>query len=226
MLELLYPEKCVVCGEILEGKDGHMCPACLSDMPLTYFWSWKGNPSEMILWGRTYFQSVFSLFFYKRESAYKGLIHLIKYKGAKGLGYHLGKELGAKRRSAGAQDVDFLVPVPLHWRKKWRRGYNQSEVIARGIADGLGGKRVETGLISRLRFTKTQTRITVGNKWSNVSSAFRLKPAAASIAAGKHILLVDDVLTTGATAEACYAELSKIPGVRISLATLAYVTDF
>lgn len=225
MLDLLYPRKCVVCGEVLDESEDHLCSGCLQDMPLTYYWTWRENPAEKILWGRTYLQSVVSLFFYKKENNYKNLIHRIKYNGDIHLGRKLGRMLGEYMCTSFFEDIDIIVPVPLHWRKKWKRGYNQAEVIAQGIALGMGGKPLVKGLLKRKRFTPSQTKISMGSKWENMQNAFSLVNARINGAVGKHILLVDDVLTSGATTEACFDVLSEIPLVKVSLATLAYVDE-
>ena len=164
-----------------------------------------------------------SLFYYSYDNDYKELLHQVKYGGDVALGRWLGEMLGRYMRDS-YPSPEVIVPVPLHWRRKWRRGYNQAEVIARGLADGLGGRPVETGLLRRGKYAVSQTRMHVGNKWENVSGAFSLNPKADLDALrGRHILLVDDVLTTGATAEACWDALRVIPDIKISYASVAFV---
>lgn len=178
-----------------------------------------------MLWARTYLQGVVSLFYYSRDNGYRHLLHEVKYRGNISLGIYLGRMLGRRIGESYTRPLpDMIVPVPLHWRRQWRRGYNQSEVIAKGIADGMGGCKVVTGLIRRVRYSTSQTRIHVGSKWENVQDAFMLNAGIRTHDyAGRHILLVDDVLTTGATAEACYKILSLLSGVKISYASIAYV---
>ena len=132
---MVWPRKCVVCGEFLQTDERYVCAECLADMPLTYFWTWRENPAERMLWGRTYLYGVVSLFYYSYDNDYKELLHQVKYGGDVALGRWLGEMLGRYMRDS-YPFPEVIVPVPLHWRRKWRRGYNQAEVIARGLADG------------------------------------------------------------------------------------------
>ena len=223
---MVWPRRCGVCGGFLGTEERHVCAECLKDMPLTFFWSWRGNPAEQILWARTYLEGVVSLFYYSRDNDYKELLHAVKYGGNIVMGHWLGRVLGEKMLEAAYPMPDVIIPVPLHWRRRWKRGYNQAEVIARGISEGLSGDiPILTDILRRVRYSTSQTRMSTGCKWENVSGAFsvRDKNTAAEKLSGRHILLVDDVLTTGATAEACWDVLSAIPGVRVSYASLAFV---
>ena len=168
-----------------------------------------------------------SLFYYSRDNDYKELLHAVKYGGNVATGRWLGRILGEKMREAAYPMPDVIVPVPLHWRRQWKRGYNQAEVIARGISEGLSGDiPVLTDILRRVRYSTSQTRMSVGSKWENVSGAFVLRDikTAAERLSGRHVLLVDDVLTTGATAEACWDALRVIPDIRVSYASIAFVT--
>ena len=216
-----------MCGGFLDTEERYVCAECLKDMPLTYFWSWRGNPAEQILWARTYLEGVVSLFYYSRDNDYKELLHAVKYSGNLAMGRWLGRILGEKMREAAYPLPDVIVPVPLHWRRKWKRGYNQAEVIARGISEGLSGDiPVLTDILRRVRYSTSQTRMSVGSKWENVSGSFVLidNITAAERLSGRHVLLVDDVLTTGATVEACWDALRVIPDIRVSYASIAFVT--
>ncbi|MBR5610447.1 MAG: ComF family protein [Bacteroidales bacterium] len=223
--DLIFPRKCEVCGRLLPVDVEYLCDDCMEDMPLTYYWDWPENPAEKKLWVRTYLNRVIPLFFYTRESRYITLIHKIKYQGKIGLGLYMGRLLGKKIKRS-LPDIDYIVPVPLHPLRKWRRGYNQAEVIARGVAEAMFGPsdasdRVLTDVLKRVRYTRTQTRRKMDDKWSNVANAFR--PHNTKDLSGKHILIIDDVLTTGATLEACATILVEQLGCRVSIATLAYV---
>lgn len=230
LADMVWPRKCTVCGEFLETDEKFVCRSCLADMPRTYFWSWRDNPAERILWARTCFRSVVCLFYYSRDNGYRRLLYSLKYHGNIALARWLGRMLGAYMRSSGHMQPEYIVPVPLHWRRKWRRGYNQAEAIARGISEGLAGESgkqvpVLAGVLRRVRYSTSQTRMSVGCKWENVSGAFVLKdPGRASkLLAGRYVLLVDDVLTTGATAEACWDALKAVPDIKMSYASIAYV---
>ena len=224
---MVWPRRCGVCGGFLDTEERYVCAECLKDMPLTYFWSWRGNPAEQILWARTYLEGVVSLFYYSRDNDYKELLHAVKYSGNLATGRWLGRILGEKMREAAYPLPDVIVPVPLHWRRQWKRGYNQAEVIARGISEGLAGDvPVLTDILRRVRYSTSQTRMSVGSKWENVSGSFVLidNITAAERLSGRHVLLVDDVLTTGATVEACWDALRVIPDIRVSYASIAFVT--
>ena len=224
---MVWPRRCGVCGGFLDTEERYVCAECLKDMPLTYFWSWRANPAEQILWARTYLEGVVSLFYYSRDNDYKELLHAVKYGGNVATGRWLGRILGEKMREAAYPLPDVIVPVPLHWRRQWKRGYNQAEVIARGISEGLSGDiPVLTGILRRVRYSTSQTRMSVGSKWENVSDSVVLidNRTAAERLSGRHVLLVDDVLTTGATAEACWDALRVIPDIRVSYASIAFVT--
>ncbi len=227
LADMVWPRRCGVCGGFLDTEERYVCAECLKDMPLTYFWSWRGNPAEQILWARTYLEGVVSLFYYSRDNDYKELLHAVKYGGNVATGRWLGRILGEKMREAAYPLPDVIVPVPLHWRRQWKRGYNQAEVIARGISEGLSGDiPVLTGILRRVRYSTSQTRMSVGSKWENVSGSFVLidNITAAERLSGRHVLLVDDVLTTGATVEACWDALRVIPDIRVSYASIAFVT--
>lgn len=220
--DLFFPRECLVCGAKLDIGTRHLCPSCADDIPLTYFWSWEGNPAEQRLAGLAHVDSACSLFFYRRDSDYSRLIHQFKYGGDIRLGVWLSRKLAEQMVSCGRfGDVDAVVPVPLHPLKKFKRGFNQSDVIARELASALGA-RFEPRLIRRRRFTRTQTR--AADRRSNMAGAFAVNEKALQRlqAAGMHrILLVDDVLTTGSTIAAAASVLPE--DFRLSAATLACV---
>lgn len=219
-LDLLLPRICPVCGRILLRGERYLCLQCISEMPLTYFWTWPGNPAGERFSGRVDFVHAASLFYYRDESPYKNLIHYFKYKGRGKLGAYLGELLGEKLLQSGVyDDVDIVIPVPLHPFKRWKRGYNQAEIIARNVAEVLR-KPVEVSLLIRKRYTRTQTKKDAQQREINVSGAFRLRSG--YMLKGRHILLVDDVLTTGATLGACALEILSVEGCRVSFATLAF----
>ncbi len=219
IINLILPRKCIVCSTLLSDKEKYICDECLVELPLTYFWDWRNNPAEVKLWGRTYIEKVYSLFFYSHENNYHNILFKIKYHHKKKLGIYIGELLGEKIKDK-TTDIDFIVPVPIHKRKKRKRGYNQSEIIARGVSNIIH-KPVKTTILHKVKYTKSQTKVSMEGKWQNVSNTFSVNNK--NISPGHHILLVDDVLTSGATIEACYNELSTIEGIKVSVATIAYV---
>ncbi len=227
LFDLCFPKICAVCGKTLNYHEQHFCLECFADMPLTWFWNVQDNPAEKVFWGRCNVVRVYSLFYYTNN--WRKPVHLLKYGGNTAIGKYLGRMLGEKLlHPDNSSPFDYIVPVPLHWRKLITREYNQSEVIAKGIKEGLSGRgeevKVIPNLLRRKSFTATQTAKDRINRWHNVSGAFELNPHCRTLPpAGSHILLIDDVLTTGATLEACASIMVRELGCRISIATLAYV---
>ena len=229
--DLILPRTCVVCGCTLGLRERHLCLACAADVPYTRFWLQAHNSLA------DRFNAVLerhrgtepmdyayaaALLYYK--GAYRNIPRALKYHYNLSVGRFYGALLG--RRLAAAphlQDIDLVIPVPLHWTRRWSRGYNQAEILARAIAVVLNAS-CRTDLLVRSRRTRTQTKLSVEEKARNVASAFRVpERAQATLASARHILLVDDTFTTGATLYACYASLRPYTTARISVATLAAV---
>jgi ComF family protein len=223
--ELFFPRKCLVCGDFLELDERDVCAACREELPLTYQWDIVQNAAFERLARRFELQGAASLLFFGAESDYRKILYGIKYSGRRQLAVQMGALLGGylatSRLFKGCQAV---VPVPLHPLRHWKRGYNQAALIAGGVAQAMG-LPVEAQLLRRRRYTKTQTKLHGSAKAKNVQGAFQLDIACAHElqAAGiRHILLVDDTLTTGSTLAACATPLLSA-GFQISCATLAFV---
>lgn len=219
LTELLFPRLCVICDDKLIEQEQWICLHCLHHIPRTNHHLKADNPVAQLFYGRVQIEYATSFFYFSKGSKYQTLLHNLKYKGMKELGEEIGKHFGIDlMRSPGFSSVDVICPVPLHPQKEKKRGYNQSWWIASGMARQMQ-KELSDDNLKRITATETQTRKTRFERWQNVEGIFELtNPEAFS---GKHILLVDDVVTTGSTLEACtYAILSKTDA-RVSIATLA-----
>lgn len=193
---------------------------CWHDLPVTNFHFSPDNKVAKLFWGRVQIENATAFFAYNKGSNYQHLIHFIKYKGLKKLGFETGIRFGQTLKNAvNFGDADIIVPVPLHREKEKQRGYNQSEWIASGLGVSMQ-KPVSVNNLVRKIHTSTQTRKNRFERWENVDSIFEIKNP--GVFAGKLVLLIDDVVTTGSTLEACTSELLKISGTRVSVAALAF----
>ena len=217
---LLFPRCCVVCGSPLSRGEECLCTCCNINLPRTGFHLRKDNPVECLFWGRIPgLKRASSFLFYRKGSDFRRILHLLKYGGYKELGEVMGRYMSAELSSGEFFDgVDMIIPVPLHRKKQKLRGYNQSEWIARGIASVTCIPLCAECMI-REKNTETQTRKSTFERWENVEGIFRLCDTVHF--EGKHVLLVDDVLTTGATTVACASAFAGVSGIRISVLTLA-----
>jgi len=217
---LLFPRCCVVCGSPLSRGEECLCTCCNINLPRTGFHLRKDNPVECLFWGRIPgLKRASSFLFYRKGSDFRRILHLLKYGGYKELGEVMGRYMSAELSSGEFFDgVDMIIPVPLHRKKQKLRGYNQSEWIARGIASVTGIPLCAECMI-REKNTETQTRKSTFERWENVEGIFRICDTVHF--EGKHVLLVDDVLTTGATTVACASAFARVSGIRISVLTLA-----
>lgn len=218
-VNLIYPKSCCACGALLMTDELHVCMSCRLLLPRTRFHKHFENQFKKIFWGRIPLETGTALYFFEKGGKVQRLIHHFKYRGNTDLGFYLGALLGRDiRGSPHFKGLDCIVPVPLHPKKKKQRGFNQSEVIARGIASRLSVPCYEHLLI-RKQETSTQTRKNRFNRWQNVSEVFET-PCPSELT-GKSVLLVDDVITTGSTLEACAQKLLAIKDLKVWMATLA-----
>lgn len=286
--DLFFQRDCIVCGGALDPGGQFVCPECLADMPLTYFWTYSENAMMERLGGFAgesggsfldnsqpidgcHVYNAAALFFYRHESPWCEIVRQFKYGRRESLGLWAARLLGdyladgnkspiggasedlgtsgesPKCASSGESlycDIQAVVPVPLHWFKRWKRGFNQAEVIALGVAERLGAGMpgadgadakcgaasatsplpVEPRLLKRVRYTSTQTRRGASSRRQNIRGAFAVNPkkiAQLKASGVRHILLVDDVLTTGATLSECIRLLQH--DFTVSVATLGFV---
>ncbi len=218
---LIYPHNCCGCGYHLSNINQVLCWRCIQQLPITGFEKQPGNLIEHVFAGRMPLQRASSFLFFKKGSLTQDLLHQLKYRGRQDLGLYLGKRIGQAIQEAG-WEMDCIVPLPLNRKKLAKRGFNQAEVLANGISETTG-KPVEKVAVVRTKNNATQTNKNRVERWQNVSEVFDLHPGFAL--QDKHILLVDDVLTTGATLEACGRVLLQIPGAKLSIATAAFASD-
>lgn len=217
---LLFAEECIACGMHVTEEMHGICPMCRYNIPLTHFWLHDDNPVKELLSVHAPIHLASSLFYFSGGSIWQALIHRFKYGNAWQIAYSMGLWYGAELRDTGRyDDVDMVIAVPLHPIKRLKRGYNQSSYIADGIAKSLGCS-VERKAARRIRNNPSQARRSVDERWKNTDNLFRIvRPERLQ---GKHILLVDDVLTSGATMTALISAIREsVPDCTISVATLA-----
>lgn len=219
IIDLVYPRICAACNDEQPVRGGIFCVDCLAELPMTDYHEIRDNPFERHFWGRVDIVAGGAFLYFVPGGRTQTLLHNIKYCGrstyAEGVGEFYGHKLARTDRFDG---VECIVPVPLHWRKLNERGFNQSASFGKGLARALGIPQ-HTSVLLRTRATPTQTRKSRQERISNMKDAFVVRRP--DRLAGKHVLLIDDVLTTGATLEACALKILEVPGVTLSMATIA-----
>ncbi len=217
---LFFPARCAVCGEPLETGERSICTLCRMTAPLTGYWREADNPVVRRCWGLVPVEQASGFLFFVHGSGWRRLIHGFKYRGSWRMAREMGEWYGRCLAESGLYGgVECVVPLPLHPIKRCRRGYNQSEYIAEGIASQLGVP-VDRHSVCRRRNTESQARKSHRERAGNVEGAFAVRHP--ERLAGRHILLVDDVMTTGSTLLSCAGEILRaVPDCRISLAALA-----
>ncbi len=219
-ISLLFPRLCHGCGNHLMRNEILICTECYVLIPRTNYHLKPDNPVAQLFWGRCQIERAAAFSFYTRDSRIRKLIHQLKYKGIKEVGPELGRIYALSLKSSGfLGGIDLIIPVPLHPSKKRKRGFNQSDLIAEGMS-AVSGIPVCTGALIRKAISATQTRKSRFDRWTNVEDIFRIKDHAGLM--GKHILLVDDVITTGSTLEACANEILKVEDTKVSVVALAF----
>jgi ComF family protein len=217
----LFPHICAGCGSDTLSHENTLCIRCMDSLPETSFEHYENNPVERKFSGRLPLRAASAQYYFTRESLMQQLVHQFKYKGNQDLGFQLGRWMGASLKESERFPVDALVPLPLFPSRERKRGYNQATVLCEGIAEELKVP-VLNHSIARPQHTDTQTYKGRIDRWKNIEGKFVLSDPESIT--GKHLLLVDDVITTGATLESCGAELLKADKVELSLACLCFTS--
>ena len=220
ILNFLLPRPCCACDSHLYSWEDQICTLCLMQLPISDYHLDPDNPVAEIFWGRVRLEQAGAWFIFLKASRFQKVLHRLKYQHQPKIGIALGKLYAYQLKHSDVFLLpDVIIPVPLHPRRKRKRGYNQSEMIARGMSIALD-RPVRTDLLLRTAKSQTQTNKSRTERYENVSGKFKVHKEEEII--NKHILLIDDVITTGATIEACAEELLKTEGIKVSIAALAY----
>lgn len=222
LLSLFYPRLCAACGDALQQNEQCICLNCMLHLPETQFHKEHFNPLRSVFDGRVPVQEVTALMSYKKANKTQKILHHLKYSGQKEIGKILGEYFGGQLITEERyRGIQYVLPIPLHPKKQKKRGYNQSEWIAMGLSKGMGIPYL-TDVLVRTHYTDTQTRKSRFARWQNVKEVFEVQNS--DKVAYTHVLVCDDVLTTGATMEAAIQKLQTVEGVRVSVVTLAATT--
>lgn len=220
-LDFISPRQCVVCGERLAPTERSLCSVCVLHLPrTTYQFTPEDNPMAQLFWHLTPVERAAALLFYEPHSEMARLVYDMKYHDRPDIGEDMGRLMANEMQFARYFDgIDVLLPVPLSRKRMRQRGYNQSEQLAIGISD-ITHLPVVTKALRRKHFVKSQTQLSRHERQENVDDMFELRDG--SLLQDKHILLVDDICTTGATLMACIEVLKDIPGIHLSVLTLGF----
>jgi len=219
-VSLLFPELCAACRESLVANEHLICMDCRYNLPFTNFHQQPENTVARQFWGKINLEGAYALYYFTKGGKIQNLMHQFKYRGIKQIGNLLGNIAGGQLiKNDVFNTIDMIVPVPLHKKRMRQRGYNQSTCFAEGLAQKLNAT-VEDNNLVRVTATETQTHKSRFARFENMQEVFTVKNP--ERLANKHILLVDDIITTGSTLEACGAELLKIKGLKLSVAAIAY----
>ena len=221
-LALIYPRNCVACSNSLYKHEEQICNYCYLNLPKTNFHKGHRNPVASLFYGRVNLEFASAFYLFQKKGSIQKVLHAIKYKNNKDLAVLVGQWYAEDLKEHELiKQVEAVIPVPLHVKKLQQRGYNQSEEFANGLAKGFDAS-VNTTVLKRKEFTSTQTKKSKYERWENVEDKFDLNNP--DELKHKHVILVDDVITTGATIEACCQTLQQIEGIKISVLCIAYAS--
>lgn len=217
-LDILFPNLCRSCKRPLNIGEEIICTSCRHKLPQTDYHLYKNNKVEKIFYGRSKIEFASSFLFFNKSGLTQNLIHSLKYRGHQEIGTLIGNWYGTKLKNDTNISFDFIVPVPLHRHKENKRGYNQVDTFGKALAKIFDAKYSKSNLV-RIYKSETQTKKSRFARWLNVKEIFNLNDS--ELFKNKRVLLIDDVVTTGATLDACCYELSKSPEIKISIVTMA-----
>jgi ComF family protein len=218
-LSLFYPRLCEACGQALHRGEEVICTGCQYALPQTHYHEERNNAMEKHFWGRVDVFRAASFYFFQKGSRIQHLIHQLKYRGKAEIGVRIGTLYGSLlREQSDYRSAEAILPVPLHPTKERQRGYNQVSLFCEGISSAMEIPWLKENLV-RNRATETQTHKTRFERWENVGSVFQISDP--ETLEGKHVLLCDDVITTGSTLEACTRAILAVAGTTVSIATIA-----
>ncbi len=221
-IDLLYPRICHICEAELLKNEKLLCTSCLHDLPVTSYHLDNENPVKKVFYGRVKIEKATALLHFRKKAGVQHLIHDLKYRGYREIGTYLGKWLGTELADSNwMNSIDIVIPVPLHKTRLKQRGYNQVEDFGKEIAESLQVPYLDDVLL-KISSTQTQTLKDRLSRWGKIEETLKVQNS--EKIAGMHVLLVDDLVTTGATLEACAHKLFEIPKLKISIATMA-ITD-
>lgn len=230
-IDLIYPNPCAACYAPLYSNEKAICTLCKYKLPQTGFSKDPQNPVFKTFYGRANIKAAMAYYLFQKGGKVQRLIHQLKYKGRKEIGIEIGKMIGIElSQTANFNEINTIVPVPLHRTRQNQRGYNQAEVLAQGISLGYQHNAKEKltmvcNALSRTSRTNTQTKKGRFARWQNMQYAFAVNPKF-NIKSPMQILLVDDVITTGSTLDACANALLQIAGITVSIAAMAYACKY
>lgn len=216
---LFYPIYCAACDSPLYTNERLLCTSCRHELPLGNFHNVNAKKIEKVFYGRVKIENATALFMFHKDSLVQNLIHNLKYRGREEIGKELGKWLGQELiQTPEYQFIDSVIPVPLHKRRLQERGYNQVGKFGVEIAKKLNAEYIDS-VLKKISYNKKQSKHGRFSRWTNTVETFGVQNE--SLLVNKHILLVDDIVTTGATIESCVNVLKSISGIKISIATIA-----
>lgn len=217
-IDTLFPRICPVCNNVLLSHEKHICTKCRIDIPITRYHMQEFNAMEQLFAGKTPIEKAVGYFFYEKGNPYSNILHNIKYRNNPQLGQYVAKLFAQELLSRDIfRDIDCIIPVPLHHRKKIQRGYNQSEYIAKGFSE-VFDIPVHNNIIIAHKSHESQTNKGIYERWLNTQNIFSAQDT--QVLENKHVLIVDDVVTTGATLLSATLTIASVPNIKISLATL------